>query len=77
MENISEDFPKYSLNVNYRPGKQHVLADTLSRACLPQYGESKKRNFDIKILQTLPISDTKLHQLKEETKKDTQLQQLS
>ena len=67
---------KYSLNVTYRPGKQLVLADTLSRAYLPEYGESIEEKFDINILQTLPISDTKLHQLKEETKKDPQLQQL-
>ena len=68
---------KYSLNVTYHPGKQLVLADTLSRAYLPEYGESIEEKFDINILQTLPISDTKLHQLKEETKKDPQLQQLS
>ena len=68
---------KYSLNVTYRLGKQLVLADTISRTYLPEYGESIEEKFDINILQTLPISDIKLHQLKEETKKDPQLQQLS
>ena len=42
-----------------------VLADTLSRTYLPEYGESIEEKFDINILQTLPISDIKLHQLKE------------
>ena len=68
---------KYSLDVTYRPGKQLVLADTLSRAFLPECGEPIEEKFDINILQTLPISNTKLHQLKEETKKDPHLQQLA
>ena len=68
---------KYSLNVTYRPGKQLVLADTLSRAFLPECGESIEEKFDINILQTLPISETKLDQLREETKKDPHLQQLA
>ena len=68
---------KYSLNVTYRPGKQLVLADTLSRAYLPECGGSLEEKFDINTLQTLPISDTKLHQLTEETKRDSHLQQLA
>ena len=68
---------KYSLNVTYRPGKQLVLADTLSWAFLPECGEFKEEKFDIKILQTLPISDTKLHQLKEESKRDSHLHELA
>ena len=68
---------KYSLNVTYCPGKQLVLANTLSRAHLPECGESIEEKFDINVLQTLPISNTKLHQLKEETNKDPHLQQLA
>ena len=67
----------YSLNVTYQPGKELVLADTLSRAYLPECEESIEEEFDINILQTLPISNTKLHQLKEETKKDPHLQKLA
>ena len=68
---------KYSLNVTYQPGKELVLADTLSRAYLPECEESIEEEFDINILQTLPISNTKLHQLKKETKKDPHLQKLA
>jgi len=48
---------KYFLNVTYQPGKQLVLADTLSQAYLPKCGELIEEKFDINILQTLPISD--------------------
>ena len=68
---------KYSLNVTYWPGKELVLADILSRAYIPECEESIEEEFDINILQTLPISNTKLHQLKEETKKDPHLQKLA
>ena len=67
---------RYHIRIN--PTKPPVIhPDALSRAYLPEYGESIEDKFDINILQTLPISDIKLHQLKEETKKDPQLQQLS
>ena len=68
---------KYPLDVTYRPGKHLVLADTLSRAYLPECGESIEEKYDINIVQTLPISNSKLHQLKVETKKDPHLQQLA
>ena len=58
------------------PGKQLVLADTLLRAFLPECGESIEEKYDINFVQTLPFFDSKLYQLKEETKKDPYLQQL-
>ena len=66
---------KYPMDVTYCPGKHLVLADTLSRSYLPEFGESIEEKYDINIVQTLPISDSKLNQLKEETKKDQHLQQ--
>ena len=59
---------------SYLPWLRHC---TLSRACLPECGESIEEKCDIKIIQTLPISDIRLHQLKEESKKDPYLQQLA
>jgi len=41
------------------------------------YGESIEEKFDINILQTLTISDTKLNQLTEETRNDSHLQPLT
>ena len=68
---------KYSLNATYWLGKQLVLADILSRAYLPECEESIEEEFHSNILHALPISNTKLHQLKEETKKDLPLQKLA
>jgi len=67
---------KYSINVIYRPGKQLVLADTLSRAFL-QDDKTLEENFDVNSLSNVPISDQKLAQLQEATDNDPQLKQLS
>jgi len=65
LQKMTMTTQKYSLNVTNRPDKKLVLADTLSQAYLPEFGESIEEKFDINILQTPPISDTKLT---EETK---------
>ena len=77
LQNMILTIPKYSLNVTYQPGKQLILADTLSWAYLPEYGEPIEEKCDINISRTLPISDTKLNQLKEEIRNDSHLQQLT
>ena len=41
------------MDVTYHPGKQLVLADMLSRAFLPECGESIKEKYDINIVMTL------------------------
>ena len=68
---------KYSVNVTYRSGKQLILADMLSRAYLPEYSEPIEEKFDFNVSQTLPVSDTKLNQLTEETRNDSHSQQLT
>ena len=60
----------------YCPGKQLVLADTLSRAFL-QDDDTLEENFDVNSLSNMPISDQKLAQLQEATDNDPQLKQLS
>ena len=68
---------KYVINLVYRPGKQLVIADALSRVYLPvQYDNLPSEEFEINVLCTLPISNTKLYQLKTETQLDPGLQQL-
>ena len=68
---------KYSIHVVYCPVKQLVIADTLSRAFLPQQSDDTlEEKFEINILSTLPISETKLDQLKQETQRDPQLSKL-
>ena len=68
---------KYSINVVYCPGKQLVIADTLSRALpLEESDDVLEEKFEINVLSTLPISEAKLTQLKQETQTDPQLSQL-
>ena len=67
---------KYSLNVVYRPGKELVLADTLSRAFLQDDDDSLEEKFEVNTLSVIPMSDNKLTELKDQTEKDKQLQQL-
>ena len=68
---------KYPINVTYRPGKELVIADTLSRAfLLEQASDLLAEKFETNILRTLPISEVKLEKHKQETQKDLSLQEL-
>ena len=68
---------RYSINIVYRPGKELVLADTLSRAFLQDDDESLEEKFEVNVLSTIALPNLQLTQLKEETKKDNQLQKLT
>ena len=48
-------------HVTYKPGKELVIADTLSRAPLPETADKPEiQQYDINILHTLPITEPKL-----------------
>ena len=60
----------YLLSVKYRLGEELVIANTLSRAYLPEEASDiPSEEFEVNIIQTLPISETKLKSFKEETAK--------
>ncbi|KAJ0172603.1 hypothetical protein K1T71_011742 [Dendrolimus kikuchii] len=65
----------YDLIVTYKPGKYMYIADTLSRAPLPElYSNEVHENnlYQIQmIINSLPISNNKLSLIKKESKKDT------
>lgn len=68
---------KYPLSVKYRPEKELVIADTLSRAHLSEEASDIcSQEFEVNIIQTLPISEAKLEAFKKETAKDPSLQEL-
>ena len=68
---------KYPLSVKYRPGKELFIADTLSRAYLPEEASDIcSEEFEVNVIHTLPISESKLEIFKEETAKDPSLQEL-
>ena len=68
---------KYPLIVTYRPGKELLIADTLSRAYLPDEGGNiLDEELEVNLINTLPISENKLELIKYETLQDPPLQQL-
>jgi len=48
-------------------GSKYARTGALLQTYLPECGESAEKKFDINILQTPPISDTKLHQMTKKT----------
>ena len=73
---------KYDINVKHKPGKskEMVIADTLSRAYLPN-DESNDLEKDLEVqvhmlISNLPISQPKLEEFKTATKEDQVLQSL-
>ena len=67
---------KYDLRVSYTPGSKLYIADTLSRATLDEQSCEELDEFEIYTLDHMPISDTKLSELKKETKSDRVLAKL-
>ena len=69
---------RYDLEVEYKPGKNLFIADTLSRA--PEVSNettaNKKDGFEVLTLENLPVSEVKLEQVKDATRKDLTLQKL-
>ncbi|KAL9987237.1 hypothetical protein ACROYT_G001509 [Oculina patagonica] len=68
----------YDLQVEYEPGKNLFIADTLSRA--PEESNETAANtkdeFEVLTLENMPISEVKLKQFKEATRKDVSLLKL-
>ena len=71
---------KYDIDLSYKPGKEMLLADTLSRAHLS--GTAEEINEEEMIAQVYMVSSSKsipdkqMILIKEETKKDEELQRL-
>jgi len=73
---------KYTLTVQFVPGKLMFIADTLSRGYLNETVEDRQdRNEDMAVMihsfiQEIPATPKKLTQLQEETARDQTLQAL-
>jgi transposase InsO family protein len=65
---------RYSYTIQYRPGREMTLADSLSR--IPTTRPAQEIKLDLHVSFIL-FSDDKLQQLREETKKDIILNELS
>ena len=69
---------KYDLNVRHKPGKEMPVAETLSRLHL-KHTHDTHESFDAQVhmvMANLPFSDTKILELKSETRDEPALQQL-
>ena len=66
---------KYNYDIEHRPGKTMVVADTLSRAYLPHSSPSLDLG-EINIVTFLPIREERLNQIRDETRADEHLQLL-
>ena len=75
LQRMIMSIQKYQITVQYRP--ELLIADTLSRAPLPEpANELEFKQYDINVLHTLPITESKLKQIQDKTKEDKALQDL-
>ncbi|PIK53669.1 Retrovirus-related Pol polyprotein from transposon [Apostichopus japonicus] len=66
---------KYPLSVQYRPGAELFIADTLSRASLKQEADNLgEKEFEVARLEMLPISKTKMSEILHATSGDEALE---
>ena len=72
---------KYCVAVKYKPGKELLVADTLSRACQQSHSniaaDDLSSIMNVNIIDILPISKEKVQQLQLETQADKKLQELN
>ena len=69
---------KYSFDLKFKPGREMVLADTLSRAYIPKDPADSSLEEELEcavhlITENAPISDVRLDEIKQMTKTDTAL----
>ena len=62
IPSITKNDNEHSINVVYHPGKQLILADTISRALLKD-DSALEEKLDVNALSIVPMSDKKLAQL--------------
>ena len=61
---------RYDLSLVYKPGKELVIADTLSRAYLPDENTDHHIENELKVCMVLSASPTKLQHISTETAND-------
>ena len=80
MQRMLLQLQRYDLDIIYKPGKEMLIADTLSRAVIQDQDTSEDDMSDVKVVYALEPTDTlsigSLEKLKGETQKDDALQLL-
>lgn len=77
LQSMMMRLQKYDFTVHYERGTNMHLADMLSRAYLPFQGKEEDDIESVNMVQYLPISDKRLNEIREETRKDQSLRTLS
>ena len=67
---------KYDVTIIYKPGPEMYLADTLSKAFLPNTDNAQGEFENINAVKLLPMTDEKLEEMRTSTRDDEVLQQL-
>ena len=70
---------KYNMHIEFKPGKELMVADTLSRAFIPakKQDEETEAEFQVHlIMSSLPMSNIQLKRFRQETSNDETLQRL-
>ncbi len=65
VQNMMLKLKRYDLRVKYKKGTEMYVADALSRAYLPETPENEKlcdESIDISVVESLPMSDSKLEE---------------
>ena len=71
LQRIKIKLLKYDLNVCYKPGKEMLIADLLSRNYLQ--GVSKDETFFNEVVHTINMTETRQEEFREESEKDHEL----
>lgn len=68
---------KYDLRVQYKPGRELYIADTLSRTCINENNDLIcDSDYSVFSVENLPVSQAKMSELRAETQKDLELMTL-
>jgi uncharacterized protein YnzC (UPF0291/DUF896 family) len=68
---------KYDITVKYHKGKEMHIADTLSRAYLPDYENSQQNDIvDVNVVQHISVSPDRIKEIQHHTAMDETLQEL-
>lgn len=76
LQRMMLQLQRYNFTITHRPGKDIPVADTLSRKSLPDQATSLSEGMDMQVhtvYSNLPVSDTRLEDIRTETGKDAQL----
>ncbi len=78
LQRMIMSIQRYAIQVTYRPSKELLIADALSRTPLTAHADELEFNqYDINILHTLPITETKLKEFQQTTESDSALSDLA